>query len=106
MGIPLELPDPLTLPSKHKAYVLMGVFSLCFDGSVRGLENVKPACTNYAHHLLLSNSISVLRSGKVKLPEYVDYVKTGNHKELAPYDRDWYYTRAGTSTSSELVYVT
>ncbi len=36
------------------------------------------------------------RSGKIKLPDYVDYVKTSKHKELAPYDRDWYYVRAGT----------
>ena len=35
------------------------------------------------------------RSGKIKLPDYVDYVKTAKHKELAPYDRDWYYVRAG-----------
>ena len=36
------------------------------------------------------------RSGKIRLPEYVDYVKTSKHNELAPYDRDWYYVRAGT----------
>ena len=35
------------------------------------------------------------RSAKIKLPDYVDYVKTGRHKELAPYDKDWYYIRAG-----------
>ena len=35
------------------------------------------------------------RSGKITLPSYVDYVKTGKHKELAPYDKDWYYIRAG-----------
>ena len=35
------------------------------------------------------------RSGKIKLPDYVDYAKTAKHKELAPYDRDWYYVRAG-----------
>jgi len=35
------------------------------------------------------------RSGKITLPAYVDYVKTGKHKELAPYDKDWYYIRAG-----------
>lgn len=35
------------------------------------------------------------RSGKVKLPDYVDYIKTGTHKELAPYDKDWYFVRAG-----------
>ena len=35
------------------------------------------------------------RSGKIALPNYVDYVKTGKHKELAPYDKGWYYIRAG-----------
>merc|ERR1712045_349215 len=33
------------------------------------------------------------KSGKVKLPEWVDIVKTNVAKELAPYDEDWYYTR-------------
>lgn len=27
------------------------------------------------------------------MPEWVDLVKNGKHKELAPYDQDWYYTR-------------
>ena len=35
------------------------------------------------------------RSGKIKLPRYVDYAKTSKNNELAPYDRDWYYVRAG-----------
>ena len=34
-----------------------------------------------------------IRSGKVKLPEWVDLVKTNVAKELAPFDEDWYYTR-------------
>ena len=29
------------------------------------------------------------KSGKVKLPEWVDLVKTNVAKELAPYDEDW-----------------
>merc|ERR1739848_771420 len=33
------------------------------------------------------------KSGKVKLPEWVDIVKTNVAKELAPFDEDWYYTR-------------
>jgi ribosomal protein S19E (S16A) len=33
------------------------------------------------------------RSGKMKVPEWVDLVKTARYKELAPYDQDWYYTR-------------
>lgn len=42
----------------------------------------------YASHLK--------RSGKLEIPNWVDIVKTGASKELAPYDPDWYYVRAGT----------
>ncbi|KAA1119901.1 40S ribosomal protein S19 [Puccinia graminis f. sp. tritici] len=34
------------------------------------------------------------RSGKIEVPTWVDIVKTGPCKELAPYDPDWYYVRA------------
>ncbi|KAI9465631.1 40S ribosomal protein S19-A [Lactarius psammicola] len=40
----------------------------------------------YASHLK--------RSGKLEVPTWVDIVKTGAYKELAPYDPDWYYVRA------------
>ena len=43
--------------------------------------------TAYASHLK--------RSGKLEVPAWVDIVKTGSFKELAPYDPDWYYVRAG-----------
>ena len=33
------------------------------------------------------------KSGKLRVPEWVDMVKTAAYKELAPYDEDWYYTR-------------
>ncbi|XP_076046941.1 small ribosomal subunit protein eS19-like [Oratosquilla oratoria] len=33
------------------------------------------------------------KSGKVKVPDWTDLVKTAKFKELAPYDEDWYYTR-------------
>jgi small subunit ribosomal protein S19e len=41
----------------------------------------------YAKHLK--------RSGKVDVPRWADLVKTGVQKELAPYDQDWFFTRAG-----------
>lgn len=41
----------------------------------------------YANHLK--------RSGKIEVPTWVDVVKTGAYKELAPYDPDWFYVRAG-----------
>jgi hypothetical protein len=45
--------------------------------------------TAYSSHLK--------RSGKLEIPNWVDTVKTGSFKELAPYNPDWYYVRAGTS---------
>ncbi|NXS87412.1 RS19 protein, partial [Erpornis zantholeuca] len=35
------------------------------------------------------------KSGKLKVPEWADTVKLAKHKELAPYDENWFYTRAG-----------
>lgn len=45
--------------------------------------------------LVVLNTFSVVRSGNLKVPDWVDLVKTGKFKELAPYDSDWYYIRAG-----------
>merc|ERR1712121_330242 len=36
------------------------------------------------------------KSGKVRVPEWADIVKTSVAKELAPYDDDWYYTRVAS----------
>ncbi|KAF7282432.1 ribosomal protein S19a [Rhynchophorus ferrugineus] len=33
------------------------------------------------------------KTGKLRVPEWVDLVKTSKSKELAPYDPDWYYIR-------------
>lgn len=44
--------------------------------------------------LWLIPALSCARTGKLEVPIWVDVVKTGTHKELAPYDADWYYIRA------------
>ncbi|KAI9103276.1 40S ribosomal protein S19-A [Phlyctochytrium arcticum] len=36
------------------------------------------------------------RTGKLGLPKWIDIVKTGTHKELGPYDQDWFYVRAAS----------
>ncbi|XP_054159909.1 40S ribosomal protein S19-like [Oppia nitens] len=36
------------------------------------------------------------KSGKLKVPDWVDLVKTGVFKELAPFDEDWYYIRCAS----------
>ncbi len=35
---------------------------------------------------------------QIQLPSWVDLIKTAKFKELAPYDPDWYYVRAGKMT--------
>lgn len=42
----------------------------------------------YAEHLK--------RSGKLAVPSWVDIVKTGKAKELAPYNPDWFYIRTAS----------
>ena len=39
---------------------------------------------------------------QMELPEWTDIVKTARFKELAPYDPDWYYVRAGKFTLLEV----
>uniref|UniRef100_A0A671EN30 Ribosomal protein S19 n=1 Tax=Rhinolophus ferrumequinum TaxID=59479 RepID=A0A671EN30_RHIFE len=34
------------------------------------------------------------KSGKPKVPEWVDTVKLAKQEELAPYHENWFYTRA------------
>lgn len=46
----------------------------------------------------MCRSVTILlvpRSGKLKVPDWVDLVKLGKHKELAPSDENWFYIRAG-----------
>ena len=44
------------------------------------------------HWVIAANVLVLLQ---IKLPQWVDIVKTATYKELAPYDPDWYYIRAG-----------
>uniref|UniRef100_A0A3P9NBP5 Small ribosomal subunit protein eS19 n=1 Tax=Poecilia reticulata TaxID=8081 RepID=A0A3P9NBP5_POERE len=37
------------------------------------------------------------RSGKLKVPDWVDLVKLGKHKELSPSDENWFYIRAAST---------
>ncbi|XP_050601359.1 40S ribosomal protein S19-like [Macaca thibetana thibetana] len=37
------------------------------------------------------------KSGKLKVPEWVNTVKLAKHKELAPYVENWFYTGAGST---------
>ncbi|RZF37719.1 hypothetical protein LSTR_LSTR003130 [Laodelphax striatellus] len=45
------------------------------------------------HKFVKAFSAFLKKSAKVKVPEWVDIVKNGKFKELAPYDQDWFFTR-------------
>ncbi|XP_053685429.1 40S ribosomal protein S19a [Sabethes cyaneus] len=36
------------------------------------------------------------KSGKLKVPDYIDLIKTAKYKELAPTDPDWFYVRCAS----------
>jgi hypothetical protein len=42
---------------------------------------------------------------QIQLPSWVDIVKTAPFKELAPYDPDWYYIRAGRALKPNETYL-
>ena len=48
----------------------------------------------YVNNILLNYIF--FRSGKLRVPEWSDLVKTAVYKELSPYDEDWFYTRCAS----------
>ncbi|KAI8826377.1 40S ribosomal protein S19 [Chytriomyces hyalinus] len=49
-----------------------------------------------AHSFVKAYAAYLKRTGKLEVPKWVDLVKTSTHKELAPYDPDWFYVRAAS----------
>ncbi|GAB5591079.1 Protein component of the small (40S) ribosomal subunit [Umbelopsis nana] len=47
-----------------------------------------------AHEFVKAYAAYLKRTGKLEVPKWVDIVKTGTYKELAPYDPDWFYIHA------------
>jgi len=58
----------------------------------RGI-NVKDVASD---QFVVAYAAHLKRIGKIEVPKWADLVKTASYKELAPYDPDWYYIRAGT----------
>ncbi|KAI3413434.1 40S ribosomal protein S19G [Globodera pallida] len=48
------------------------------------------------HEIVQSVATFLKKSGKIKLPDWVDLVKLGKNKELAPINPDWYYVRVAS----------
>eukprot|EP00397_Hematodinium_sp_SG-2012_P069076 GEMP01116051.1.p1 GENE.GEMP01116051.1~~GEMP01116051.1.p1 ORF type:complete len:172 (-),score=50.53 GEMP01116051.1:130-612(-) len=68
---------------------------LCYDRMF--LENRKVCTVKDVEAAVFIRAFAdhLKRQGKFELPKWADYVKTGVHKELAPYNPDWLYVRAG-----------
>jgi Ribosomal protein S19e len=81
-----------TLKSSCPEYETLGVDLLpeCY------IQNANISCrVSSAEAFIAAYASHLKRSGKLEVPVWVDLVKTGSFKELAPYDPDWYYVRAG-----------
>ena len=64
-------------------------------------------CSSSAADIPILLPINLFGCEQMELPDWTDIVKTGTFKELAPYDPDWYYIRAGThSLSMDMLYIT
>ncbi|CAH1796410.1 unnamed protein product [Owenia fusiformis] len=48
------------------------------------------------HQFVKAYAAFLKKSGKMKVPDWIDIVKNGRFAELAPYDEDWYYIRAAS----------
>jgi hypothetical protein len=57
----------------------------------RLLETTNVFCSERT--IVTDRLLSLCATGKLEVPVWVDVVKTGTGKELAPYDADWFYIR-------------
>ncbi|KAG0774999.1 hypothetical protein G6F22_013630 [Rhizopus arrhizus] len=55
-----------------------------------------PLFSSFNNTFIKAYAAYLKRTGKLEVPKWVDLVKTGTFKELAPYDPDWYYVRAAS----------
>ena len=62
-------------------------------------DEVAPSCITVrdipAAKFIAAYAEVLKNNDKFIVPKWADLVKTGVFKELAPYDPDWYYVRAG-----------
>lgn len=49
-----------------------------------------------AENFIREYAAHLKRAGKLRMPKWVDYAKTGVAQELPPIDPNWMYVRAGT----------
>lgn len=48
------------------------------------------------HHVVKAVAVFLKKSGKLKIPDQMDIIKSAKFKELAPTDPDWFYIRCAS----------
>uniref|UniRef100_A0A674GKZ0 Small ribosomal subunit protein eS19 n=1 Tax=Taeniopygia guttata TaxID=59729 RepID=A0A674GKZ0_TAEGU len=71
---------------------------LCLQLKIREMPGVTVKDVNQ-QEFVRALAAFLKKSGKLKVPDWADTVKLAKHKELAPYDENWFYTRAGQSST-------
>ena len=102
----ISICDILLAKSINSIYLFL---TMADEGAVSGcitVRDVAPAKFISAYTEVLKNN------DKFVVPKWADIVKTGVAKELAPYDPDWYFVRAGkdiiysiVSFKTELIHI-
>merc|ERR1711977_410211 len=67
-----------------------------YDTMMREGREIKTVKDVAADKFIEAFAQHLKRQGKFEIPKWADLVTTGKHKELAPYDPDWIYTRAAS----------
>jgi len=67
-----------------------------YDAMFKESREVKTVKDVSAEKFITSFAQHLKRQGKFEIPKWADLVTTGKHKEMAPYDPDWIYTRAAS----------
>lgn len=73
---------------------------LNINEDVQEAKKAAPRCTTVkdvaAAEFVKCYAAHLKRAGNIELPKTVDLWKTAPHKELSPYDADWFYTRVAS----------
>ena len=88
---------PLAL---RPAWLLRSWTGSNFSQMAKGAITVRDVA---ADEFVVAFSAHLKKAGNLPVPKWTTFCKTATHKELAPYNQDWYYVRAGEcSLSSSL----
>merc|ERR1712093_874927 len=74
----------------------MGLFPLAGPHAAMSAQKGLTVKDVDPHSLVTAYASLLKKQGKLDVPRWVDIVKTGTHKELSPYNQDWFYIRCAS----------